>query len=101
MFSKPDILINKTQDDIVSLTKLQKQILATAQRYVKSKGVLCYSTCTITKAENEEIIDDFLQEHTNFEIEKCTQKYENGYVKLFPHTDNSDGFFVVRLRRKD
>lgn len=86
---KPEIKY-KPIDDFQSLTELQLNILNTSSLYVKSGGRLLYSTCTIRKAENEEIVNCFLSENKNF---KCEYMHTD-----IPSGDN-DGFFRALLVR--
>lgn len=51
---KPDIKKNLTPESITELVLLQRQILENAAEYLKPGGRLVYSTCTVTKEENEE-----------------------------------------------
>lgn len=78
---------------IDNLTHLQYNILVHASKYLKSGGVLVYSTCTLNRAENDAVCDRFLQENPDFE------KLE-AYITLLPHKDGTDGFFFARLGRK-
>jgi 16S rRNA (cytosine967-C5)-methyltransferase len=89
---KPEIKLNRTLDDITALTGLQKKIINTAGRYLKPRGVMVYSTCTINKQENEDIVLDFLKDNNDFELGEM--------VQLFPHIDGTDGFFMAKLIRK-
>jgi len=89
---KPDVFINRKKEDIPILNKLQFDILNTASKYVKAGGALCYSTCTILKEENEEIIEKFLKANRGFALEKM--------INLYSHEHNSDGFFVAKTIRK-
>ncbi len=95
--SKPDVLLNRQESDISELASIQLKILTTSANYVKKGGKLCYSTCTVLKEENECVIEKFLLENDNFEVDKAE---DDGILRLYPHTDNCDGFFVVGLRRK-
>ncbi|QCX32219.1 16S rRNA (cytosine(967)-C(5))-methyltransferase RsmB [Caloramator sp. E03] len=106
---KPEIRWNTNEDDIKQLIKIQKNILNNAARYVKVNGVLLYSTCTITREENEEVIDDFLKNNNNYELKDiCSylplefknDSCKNGFVKLYPNLNNCDGFFIAKLIRK-
>lgn len=90
--SKPEIVLNKDLKDVDELAKIQKNIINTAKNYVKKGGYLCYSTCTILKKENDDIIEAFLKENDNFII------HEN-YMRLFPHMDDCDGFFAAKLKK--
>lgn len=86
--SKPDIKWRK--QNLEDLCKLQLEILINAMQYVKTGGTLLYSTCTIHKAENQDIINKALEKFDNFEIEEQKQ--------LFPCSSN-DGFFICKLKR--
>ena len=50
------------------MPEIQYRILNASSAYVKDGGVLVYSTCTINKRENEEVVSRFLAEHGEFEI---------------------------------
>lgn len=86
---KPDIKWRK--QDFDKLCDLQYNILKTAMRYVKKDGKLVYSTCTVHRAENEDIITKALAENKNFVL-------DGEMTQLFP-TDEHDGFFICRLKR--
>ena len=62
------------QKAIKELTKTQSKLLATAAPMVKPHGKICYSTCSIQKDENSNLVRDFLQKNRNFELksEKLT-----------------------------
>ena len=106
---KPDMKLKKTSDDFVELNKLQQQMLSKAAEYVKPKGVLVYSTCTINKSENLMVVEAFLKNREDFYLEDISKLLpENlesntktkGYVEIFPNIHGIDGFFIARLRRK-
>lgn len=89
--SKPDILLKRKPSDIVELCKTQRAILDAAARYCKVGGILCYSTCSVLRAENEDIGDAFLSSHENY------RRVDR--VKLLPDTDKCDGFYIERFER--
>lgn len=104
---KPEIRWNMKEEDVVSLSKIQKSILENASKYVVENGELVYSTCTITKEENEDIIEEFLSKNNNFELVDISdivpfniETAKKGYVKLLPGVHDTDGFFIAKLRRK-
>ena len=101
---KPEIKYKKL-DDIKSLLPIQKQILETSSKYVKSGGRLIYSTCSVNPNENRKICEAFLREHPDFysvkvlpHIERAVD--EGDYLTLFPHKNNCDGFFIAAFHRK-
>ena len=100
---KPDIRY-KDPDSMLELPGLQKKILSNQSRYVKPGGVLLYSTCTLLKRENEDIVKEFLRENPNFSTEPLElpdnfPKNKTGMLTLVPGEYDTDGFFICRLRR--
>jgi 16S rRNA (cytosine967-C5)-methyltransferase len=102
--SKSDILAHKTPNDINKLTKLQYEIISTSSKYVKQGGHLVYSTCTILKKENQDIVDKFLKNNPDFEsvpVNIAINSLKIGdYVQLMPHISDTNGFFIAKVRRK-
>ncbi len=98
---KPEIR-QKTAEEISSLPQIQADILENLSCYVKVGGALVYSTCTVLKAENEDIVNGFLSKHDNFraeEIELGDILFKDGMHTFWPHVDGTDGFFAARLVR--
>ncbi len=93
---KPDIKWNKGIDDLKELGVIQLEILNKAKEYVREKGLLLYSTCSLSKIENEDVIENFLKENENFKIKKIRDK---DVLKLFPSVDGSDGFSICLLEK--
>jgi 16S rRNA (cytosine967-C5)-methyltransferase len=90
---KPDIKWQKKEEDISAIKSIQKQILDSASNYLKAGGELVYSTCSILREENEEIIEKFIREEKNGKFEIITQE------NILP-SEKSDGFFICKLRKK-
>ena len=98
---KPDLRY-KDLEATERLPSLARTILSNSARYVKRGGVLIYSTCTLSKKENREVVDAFLEEHTEFSLEPFTVgdvELADGTRTLLPHKDGTDGFYLARLRR--
>ena len=112
---KPDIKWQKSKEDIEEITKTQKQILENCSQYLKKGGELVYSTCSILKEENENIINNFLKVHENFYKEKINieenKKIKNKeFFKKYITNDNclqvyqnkeTDGFFICKLKKSN
>lgn len=93
---KPDIKWNKDLEDIKSLAEIQFEILDKAKDYVKDGGELLYSTCSLSKIENEDVVNKFLENNKNFKIKKLRDRE---VLKLFPSTDGSDGFSITLMEK--
>ena len=89
---KPDIKY-KAFEEFDSLCEIQLKILKNAVKYLKKGGKLLYSTCTLRKKENEDIVNAFLSENKDF---KC--EYSHTFM---PHTDGTDGFYCALLTNKN
>lgn len=106
MRRKPDIRYQKTLDDIYSLQKVQLEILNSVSSLVKKGGRLIYSTCTITRKENDEVVERFVKENPDFVVEPVSVSHtdlklsDKGYLHLYPHLYGTDGFFIASLRKK-
>jgi len=106
---KPDIKYTKTNEDIVRLAKLQLEILQEVAPLLKKGGVLVYSTCTIDKEENSDVVEAFLANHQEFSRVESVNAYLpekirpyiiKGEVQILPHYFGTDGFYIASLRKK-
>ena len=87
---KPEIKYKKDLD-FDSLADTQRNILDNAANYLKVNGKILYSTCTLRKAENEEMVLSFLNRHSDFKL-----LFEHTFL---PSTDGTDGFYYAVLKR--
>src|SRR5690606_37859867 len=88
----PDTKWKITEERLEELRKIQKEILSDYSKMVKKGGYLIYATCSLLPSENKEQVDWFLSENPDgWEFEED--------LKLFPHQDRFDGFYVARLRK--
>lgn len=113
--SKPDIKYRINKQAIQDLNQIQSQILKQAAQYVKPGGVLFYSTCTITAAENQQMVRQFLQEHPEFTLydfsgdpifqsanakhmlKQGEMYWQDKMLQILPQTLH--GFFIAKLRK--
>ena len=65
---------------------------------MKDGGVLVYSTCTLNIHENEEIVEKFLQRHSEFVLEKDAL-LGGGMKTFYPHIDGCAGFFAAKMKK--
>lgn len=104
---KADIKYRISPEQIEQLQHLQREMLDVAWRYVKAGGTLIYSTCTISRMENEENVQWLLENYPlepvslagcdGFAMEADT--LGQGYVQLLPGIHNTDGFFIAKFKR--
>jgi 16S rRNA (cytosine967-C5)-methyltransferase len=100
---KPDIKWKKDIFDLRGLNDLQYNLLYKAGSLVKSGGIVVYSTCSIEPEENFVIVERFLSENSNFELESAKGKFpddildENGCIQTYPHKHKMDGAFAAKL----
>jgi len=99
----PEIRWRVRPDDIARLSSIQKQILANAAFKVRVGGLLVYSTCSVERDENENVIEDFLKNHSAFDqvplVAAAGLLLENGAIRTWPHRQDVDGFFIAAFRR--
>lgn len=96
---KPEIKY-KNEAECNSLPQIQSKILSTAAKYVKSGGRLVYSTCTLFKAENNDIIFDFLNKNKAFKLVSVYNRTDEKSLTLMPPEDLGDGFFIAVMERE-
>lgn len=92
MNEKLDIRYSKKREDIDSLVELQARILSACSKYVKTGGIMVYSTCTISPLENEKQVESFLKGHENYRLKSVPKQ-------LLPQRDGVDGFFYAVMER--
>ena len=104
---KPDIKYRASLQSVEALAGLQREILSVVWRYVKPGGTLVYSTCTVSRKENEEnaawLAGNFPLRPVNIE-ERLDRKLwsetmKQGYIQLLPGSYPGDGFFLAVFER--
>ncbi|MBW2560206.1 MAG: 16S rRNA (cytosine(967)-C(5))-methyltransferase RsmB [Deltaproteobacteria bacterium] len=101
----PEIRWNTTPETLGAFPPLQREILSHSASLLKKGGTVVYSTCTISSAENEAVIEGFLTDNPGFEcVRPATVPTEmldgDGMLRTFPHRHGADGFFGATLKRK-
>ena len=103
--SHPEIKWQRNDSDIARLAALQARILQSVALYLKTGGVLVYSTCTLTVEENEQVIENFLRQNSQFELTEAARYLPDSarhmvrgeYFQALPQRDDTDGFFAARM----
>lgn len=108
----PEIMYQKKESDIVSLSKLQSDLLDTAWDLLKEDGILIYCTCSLEKEEGENQIESFIKRKKNSLLDeintseidkKLNVSNQNKWLRIFPNSLNykggNDGFFIARIKK--
>ncbi len=104
----PDIKWRTSKKNISAFKARQIRLLTNSARLVKPSGVLVYAVCSPEPEENEEVINEFLNNHPDFVTneefgqlpeELCAMAQDRGIFKTFPHLNQMEGFFSIRLQR--
>lgn len=105
---RPEIKWRRRPEDLSRVATLQRELLAGVAGAVAIGGVLVYSTCSLEPEETDAVVADFLAGHPSFQVEDpgpALRKQGDlvngeGSLRSWPHRHETDGFFVVRFRRR-
>ena len=104
----PDVKWKLQEKNLVQYKKRQLLFLDNLANLLKPSGIMVYAVCSTEPEENEEVIKEFLIKRPDFGIDnnvlylpECfgTLLNSSGFIKTYPHINNMDGFFSVRLKR--
>lgn len=103
VLSKKADLRHRDENLNEELPALQYKILSSSAKYLKQGGILIYSTCTLRKVENEDIVTLFVKNNPDFVLEdfEITDdlRSKDGMLTLFPNVHQTDGFFIAKIKR--
>ncbi len=91
----PDARWRTNESDITGSAVLQAELLRQAADHVRPGGRLLYSVCTVTMAETTGVIEPFLKERPDFQMES------DGITWVWPWDGPCDGMFIARLERQN
>jgi 16S rRNA (cytosine967-C5)-methyltransferase len=107
----PEIRFRLRPRDITELAEQQKTMLAHAAGVVRPGGRLLYSTCSVEPEENEHVVDQFESQNPDFRrfdlsslssfiLRPSSLPTHSSSLRLWPHRDGCDGFFIASFERK-
>ncbi len=102
---RADIRWRRKETDIKNLVKLQQKLLQHASIHLKTGGILVYSTCTMEEEENWMVVEEFLENNSEFKIDDAGKFITNdlidekGAVATYPYKHYIDGSFCVRMTK--
>ncbi|AIE59604.1 16S rRNA (cytosine(967)-C(5))-methyltransferase RsmB [Bacillus methanolicus] len=109
MRRKPDLKYTKTEEDVYKLKQVQQDLLKSVAPLLKKGGILVYSTCTVDREENHEVVESFLKGNNLFEgdatlkdrmPEAVKPLVDDFMLQILPQDFGSDGFYIACLRKK-
>ena len=106
MNSKLDVRQLLDHEFLVKHLEIQQNLLQEADRILKSKGFIFYTTCSLLPDENETQITNFLENNSNYSIIDLNHPLNSsslllsGSIKLFPPQSKTEGFFAILLQKK-
>ena len=101
----PDVFLTRKESDISEMAHIQNSIAQNALAYLKTGGVMIYSTCTLFKEENDDVVDALVKsgkavlEHIDCDnIDGGKYAGNVGKIQILPHAEY-DGFYIAKLRK--
>ncbi|NTU89460.1 MAG: antitermination protein NusB [Actinobacteria bacterium] len=99
-----------TQANITALAQLGTTLLSSVSERIEPGGFIVYSTCTVMREENEDVITRFLQspQGSDYSVVSLEGQLPNefvscvtpeGYLRSMPQRGGADGHFAAKLRR--
>ena len=108
----PEIMHQKKESDIISLSKLQSELLDAAWSLLQEGGTLLYCTCSMEKEEGEYQIENFIKRKKNSLLDKINTNEidkklktsnKDKWLRIFPNSldyeGGNDGFFIARVKK--
>jgi 16S rRNA (cytosine967-C5)-methyltransferase len=104
----PDIKWKRKEVNLYAYQKKQVTFLDTLANFVKPGGIVVFAVCSMEPEETDHVVTEFLKRHSNFSVDRCAADFppqthpvidEQGYLRTYPHLNNTDGFVAVTLKR--
>ncbi|MFW9830342.1 MAG: 16S rRNA (cytosine(967)-C(5))-methyltransferase RsmB [Candidatus Thorarchaeota archaeon] len=104
--SRPEVKWTMTLEKIQRLQRVQTSLLRQGSQLVRPGGSIVYSTCSISLEENEQLIKKFLKANADFKLVPTepwigSEAFEglSECQRLYPHRENTEGFFIAKMKR--
>ncbi len=104
---RADLRWNRSPEDLKNRNALQLKLLKHMAGFLKEKGVIVYNTCSIERQENWEVVDTFLEQYDDFQVDPADNYTETKYcdgrqaIRILPGQHGFTGSFAVRLIKKN
>lgn len=110
MYRKADLRWRSSPEEVDALPGLQRRMLEAVAPDIRPGGTLVYSTCTVNRPENQDVVQGFLQDHPDFapsdlrgwlpEDWRSDTELDGSMIQLLPQRHDVEGFFIARLERR-
>lgn len=105
----PETRLEWNEDSPAGCAARQARILNAAIRMLRPGGRLVYSTCTLNREENEQMVSTMLAAHPELTAVPFslpmgggrTMEAPDGMLHLYPHQFKGEGHFVAQLHKAD
>jgi 16S rRNA (cytosine967-C5)-methyltransferase len=95
----PEIKWRLQPADLAALGEIQLRLLKSAAPFVASGGLLVYSTCSLEREENQDVVARFMADQSSLQLIKPAVDEalldQNGFLRTLPHHHGMDGFFAA------
>jgi 16S rRNA (cytosine967-C5)-methyltransferase len=104
---RPDVRRRRKPSATARLAGLQLELAGKAADLLRPGGAMLYCTCTVTRAENQQVVEALLAQRPGLRLEwpedlaapLAARIGPDGFFRTFPHKDEADAFFAARLVR--
>ncbi len=103
----PDAMKNWSLQALQDISQIQKALIESAYKALKPGGTLVYSTCTLSREENQDVCQHLLDTFPEMQTIPLNDLFdganqcatEEGFLHVFPHIYDSEGFFVAAFKK--
>ncbi|AFL94937.1 hypothetical protein containing fmu domain [Thermococcus cleftensis] len=100
----PELRWRLREKNIPKVVELQKELIESAWEILKPGGRLLYSTCSMLREENEDVVEWFLRRHGDARLVPLSGPYDGGFLpgtmRAWPHRHGTIGFFYALIEKK-
>ena len=104
IMKNPELRWRIIESEVGKFAQLQYELLKAAVKLVKPGGYILYTTCSLLREENEDVIEKLLHKENRTELIPLNGAYDEGFLpgtmRAWPHKHNTIGFFYALLRKK-
>ncbi len=101
----PFLMRQLLEKDVMDFAEKQISVMEYYANRVNDGGRLVYATCSLSRFENEHVVETFLDGHSEFEHDPLGERFglkDHGRgITIYPALFNGDGLYIAALRKKE